>query len=60
MKKIKKNFVSVLVVGPRKHEVRLVVTAKFTAVTKKLTVLPFELSFVKSKIVKQPMSLNVF
>ena len=46
--------------GPRKHEVRLVVTAKFTGVTKKLIVLPFELSFVESKIVKQPMSLNVF
>ena len=46
--------------GPRKHEVRLVVTAKFTGVTKKLIVLPFELSFVESKIVKQPMSLNAF
>ena len=60
MKKNKEKFVSALVVRPRKHKVRLLVPAKFTAVTKKLTVLSFELSFVESKIVKQPISLNIF
>ena len=61
MKKNKENFFSALVVGPRRHEVRFVVPAKFTAVTRKLTVLPFELSFLESKTKKKhPMSLNVF
>ena len=64
------NFVSALVVGPRKREVGLVVPAKLTAVTKELRVVTvlsaeifkiktkythFELKFVESKIVKQPM-----
>ena len=52
MKKNKENFFSALVVGPRRHEVRFVVPAKFTAVTRKLTVLPFELSFLESKTKK--------
>ena len=69
-KRIKEKFVSALVVWPRKREVRLVVPAKFTAVTKELRVAiilsaevfkvkikytHFELSFVESKIVKQPL-----
>ena len=51
-KENKENFFSALVVGPRRHEVRFVVPAKFTAVTRKLTVLPFELSFLESKTKK--------
>ena len=38
MKENKENFVSVLVVEPRKREVGLVVPVKFTAVTKELRV----------------------
>ena len=70
MKENKENFVSALVAWPRKYEVRLVVPAKFIAVTKELRVAiilsaeifkvkikytHFELSFVESKMVKQPI-----
>ena len=69
-KKIKENFVSALVLGPRKREVGLGVPATFTAVTKELTVatilfaeilktktkyIHFKLSFAEYKKVKQPM-----
>ena len=69
-KKNKENFVSALVLGPRKREVGLGVPATFTAVTKELTVaailfaeilktktkyIHFKLSFAEYKKVKQPM-----
>ena len=57
---MKKNKKTLFQLWLKKHEFRLVVPAKFTAVTKKLTVFPFKLSFVESKTVKQQMSLNVF
>ena len=70
MKENEEKFVSALVAGPRKSEVRLVAPVKFTAATKELRVVTilsaeilkiktkyihFELRFADSKIVKQPM-----
>ena len=69
-KENKENFVSALVVGPRKRDFRLAAPAKFTTTTKKMRVATillaeilkiktkythYELRFVESKTVKQPM-----
>ena len=69
MESTKENFVSALVVGPRKREVGLVVPAKFSAFTKderiatilsdeilkiKTKYTHFEMAFEESKVVKRP------
>ena len=69
MKSTEENFVSALVVGPRKREVGLVVPTKFSAFTKdkrittilsdeilkiKTKYTHFEMTFEESKVVKRP------